>query len=102
MDESLLHNTKVNILKNDIETVKETITENMDKILARDHNIDDILNQTERLNDQSLNFSNVSKSLKRKIIWREIKFYGCIILCIIFTILIIIIAFCGGFKFDKC
>ena len=102
MDESLLHNTKVNVLKNEIEIIKETITDNMDKILIRDHSIDDVLDQTEILNDRSLNFSNVSKSLKRKIIWREIKTYGCIILCIIFIILIILIAFCGGFKFDKC
>ena len=102
MEESLLENNKINDIQDDIEKVKENITDNMQKILDRGKNIEEIVDQTDRLDDQSLNFLGASKSLKRKLLWDNIKYYGCILLSIILILFILIIAFCGGFKFDKC
>lgn len=102
MDESLLQNNKINNIQNDIEIVKENITDNMQKILDRGKNIEEILDQTDRLDDQSLKFLGASKSLKRKLLCDNIKYYGCILLSISLIVFIIIVAFCGGLKFDKC
>ena len=85
-----------------IDSVKNIMVENIDRVLERGERIELLVDKTDRLLEQSFKFEKASKSLKRDIWWRSVR-NKCIILGIVLIILGFIVAMvCGLSLKGKC
>lgn len=80
---------KISKVKHEIEEVKVTLRENIDKVLDRGDKIEVIMDKTDLLQAQSGNFRKVSTAVKRKMWWQNKKCW-----CISIIICCIVIAGC--------
>ncbi|XP_033014962.1 vesicle-associated membrane protein 8 isoform X1 [Lacerta agilis] len=86
---------KVKNLQNEVEGVKNIMTQNVERMLARGENLDHLRNKTEDLEATSEHFKTTSQKVARKYWWKNAKMI--IIICIIVAIiLILIILFATG------
>ena len=88
--------------KHNIEITKNIIIDNIDKVINRGENIENLIDETEDLNQSSLKFNKTVKKVKCKICCENMKFK--LIFCILFVIVIycILVFVCGGLDFKKC
>lgn len=76
---------KISKVKNEIEEVKSTLRNNIDKVLDRGDKIEVIMDKTDLLQAQSNNFRKVSTQVKHKMWWENKKCW-CIsglVICIV-------------------
>ncbi|CAI5783387.1 vesicle-associated membrane protein 8 [Podarcis lilfordi] len=86
---------KVKNLQNEVEGVKNIMTQNVERMLARGENLDHLRNKTEDLEATSEHFKTTSQKVARKYWWKNAKMI--IIICVIVAIiLILIILFATG------
>uniref|UniRef100_V9LI21 Vesicle-associated membrane protein 8-like protein n=1 Tax=Callorhinchus milii TaxID=7868 RepID=V9LI21_CALMI len=83
---------RVQKLQSDVEGVKNIMTENVDRILARGEKLDDLMNKTEDLQTSSEHFKTTSQKVARKYWWKNTKMI-ILIVVIVSVILILIILF---------
>ena len=83
--------TKIQKVQNEVEQVKEVMTDNIEKILKRGEKVEVLLNKSEQLSNESTIFRNSSKNLKRKICIKNAKIILGILLFIALLVIIIII-----------
>uniref|UniRef100_A0A1W7RBN7 Vesicle-associated membrane protein 8 n=1 Tax=Agkistrodon contortrix contortrix TaxID=8713 RepID=A0A1W7RBN7_AGKCO len=82
-------NDRVKNLQNEVEGVKNIMTQNVERILARGENLDHLRNKTEDLEATSEHFKTTSQKVARKYWWKNIKMIA--IICIIAVIILILI-----------
>ncbi|XP_015666636.1 vesicle-associated membrane protein 8 [Protobothrops mucrosquamatus] len=82
-------NDQVKNLQNEVEGVKNIMTQNVERILARGENLDHLRNKTEDLEATSEHFKTTSQKVARKYWWKNIKMIA--IICIIAVIILILI-----------
>ncbi|KAG8141155.1 putative Vesicle-associated membrane protein [Naja naja] len=82
-------NDRVKNLQNEVEGVKNIMTQNVERILARGENLDHLRNKTEDLEATSEHFKTTSQKVARKYWWKNIKMIA--IICIIAAIILIFI-----------
>ncbi|XP_034974543.1 vesicle-associated membrane protein 8 [Zootoca vivipara] len=88
-------NDKVKNLQNEVEGVKNIMTQNVERMLARGENLDHLRNKTEDLEATSEHFKTTSQKVARKYWWKNAKMI--IIICVIVAIiLLLIILFATG------
>ncbi|XP_025024124.1 vesicle-associated membrane protein 8, partial [Python bivittatus] len=80
---------RVKNLQNEVEGVKNIMTQNVERILARGENLDHLRNKTEDLEATSEHFKTTSQKVARKYWWKNIKMIA--IICIIAVIILILI-----------
>ena len=104
MDNSLLeeNDKRYQRIRNEVDEAKDVVVDNIERILNRGENIESLIDDTQELNDSSIKFVGASTNLKRKVQCENLKFYSLLAFGLIIIILIIVLASCGGFKFDKC
>jgi vesicle-associated membrane protein 7 len=92
---------KIQQVQNQIESVKDIMIENIDRVLERGEKIELLVDKTDRLNQQAFNFEKSSRSLKNAMLCRKIRNY--VILAIIIALIIFFIAaMVCGLDFKKC
>ncbi|XP_034286625.1 vesicle-associated membrane protein 8 [Pantherophis guttatus] len=82
-------NERVKNLQNEVEGVKNIMTQNVERILARGENLDHLRNKTEDLEATSEHFKTTSQKVARKYWWKNIKMIA--IICVIAVIILILI-----------
>jgi len=88
-------NDKINKVKNEVDELKSVMVENIEKVITRSERIEVLMDKTEDLENQALNFRHTSTALKRSLWWKNVKLailLGFIILLVLYFILAI---FCG-------
>ncbi|XP_070621578.1 vesicle-associated membrane protein 8 [Erythrolamprus reginae] len=84
---------RVKNLQNEVEGVKNIMTQNVERILARGENLDHLRNKTEDLEATSEHFKTTSQKVARKYWWKNIKMIA--IICVIAVIILILIILLG-------
>lgn len=84
---------KINMLKQKVDDVKDTMIENIELVIKRGDDLDDIASKAQMLTDGSYDFHRSSKSLKNRMLFKYIIGFllFLVIILIIITIIIIII-----------
>lgn len=80
---------RVRNLQSEVEGVKNIMTQNVERILARGENLDQLRNKTEDLEATSEHFKTTSQKVARKFWWKNMKMI--IIICVIVFIFILIV-----------
>ncbi|XP_044273426.1 vesicle-associated membrane protein 8 [Varanus komodoensis] len=86
---------QVKNLQTQVEGVKNIMTQNVERILARGENLEHLRNKTEDLEATSEHFKTTSQKVARKYWWKNIKMIA-IICVIVAIILVLIILFATG------
>ncbi|XP_038175120.1 vesicle-associated membrane protein 8 [Arvicola amphibius] len=82
-------NDLVKNLRSEVEGVKNIMTQNVERILARGENLDHLRNKTEDLEATSEHFKTTSQKVARKFWWKNVKMI--VIICVIVLVIIILI-----------
>ncbi|XP_038168181.1 vesicle-associated membrane protein 8 [Arvicola amphibius] len=82
-------NDRVRNLQSEVEGVKNIMTQNVERILARGENLDHLRNKTEDLEATSEHFKTTSQKVARKFWWKNVKMI--VIICVIVLVIIILI-----------
>ena len=88
-------------IRNQIDSVKEIMCENIDNLLERGEKIELLVDKTDQLSHSAFKFERSSKSLKNTILWNQIKMYLMIFAIIGVFCLFISMLVCG-FSLDQC
>mmetsp|Transcript_3632 Transcript_3632/g.5668 ORF Transcript_3632/g.5668 Transcript_3632/m.5668 type:complete len:218 (-) Transcript_3632:1525-2178(-) len=84
-----------------IDTVKDVMIENIDRVLERGERIELLVDKTDRLNQQAFKFEKSSKTLKNTMYYRKIRNILLLIVILVLLILFIAAMICG-FDFTNC
>jgi len=83
---------RVRRIRGEIDAVKDVMVQNIDKVLERGEKIEILVQQTNRLQTQSVGFVKRSKDLKCSLWCKNVKLMICIgVLCIVLIVIIIVI-----------
>ncbi|XP_029639233.1 vesicle-associated membrane protein 711 [Octopus sinensis] len=85
-------------LQSQVNEVKGILTQNIEKVLERGDRLDDLMDKTYELEEQSIKFHKTSRSIAKKFWWKNTKM-TCLMVCgvlILLTIIIIIILYSTG------
>tara|TARA_B100001013_G_C24486744_1_gene393500 strand:- start:176 stop:547 length:372 start_codon:yes stop_codon:yes gene_type:complete len=85
-------------IQNQIDNVRGTMRDNIDKVLERGESLDLLIDKSDALNTLSFNFRNQARNLQRKLCRENFK-RGCMIFCIVLFIIYVIIGSTCGFDF---
>jgi vesicle-associated membrane protein 7 len=89
-------NDNIDRVKMQIESVKETMVENIDALLERGEKIELLVDRTEQLNQTSYKFERSTRSLKNEMLYRKIKMYALYLVILFFICLFLAMAICGA------
>ena len=84
-----------------LDSVKEVMVENIDKVLERGEKIELLVDKTEALNQSAYKFEKQSRSLKNDLWCRGVRNKLIIAFVIILIILFIVVLACG-LDFEQC
>ncbi|XP_023395150.1 vesicle-associated membrane protein 8 isoform X1 [Loxodonta africana] len=88
-------NDRVRNLQSEVEGVKNIMTQNVERILARGENLDHLRNKTEDLEATSEHFKTTSQKVARKFWWKNVKMI--VLICVVvFIIILFIVLFATG------
>lgn len=82
-------NERVRDLQSEVEGVKNIMSQNVERILARGENLDQLRNKTEDLEASSEHFKTTSQKVARKYWWKNAKMIA--IICVIVGIIVLLI-----------
>ncbi|CAB1432103.1 unnamed protein product [Pleuronectes platessa] len=86
---------KVQTLKDQVDGVKNIMTENVDRILARGERLDDLMGKSEDLQAGAQHFKQTSVKVARSYWWKNVKMVVVIVVIVLIIILIIILLATG-------
>ncbi|XP_072258985.1 vesicle-associated membrane protein 8 [Pyxicephalus adspersus] len=82
-------NERVRDLQSEVEGVKNIMSQNVERILARGENLDQLRNKTEDLEASSEHFKTTSQKVARKYWWKNAKMIA--IICVVVGIILLLI-----------
>eukprot|EP01035_Chromulina_nebulosa_P026774 gene26774-35095_t len=88
-------------VQSQIDTVKDVMIENIDRVLERGEKIELLVDKTDRLNQQAFKFEKSSRTLKHSMYYRRLRNIIVAVLLVAVIVFIITAVVCG-IKFDKC
>ncbi|KAF3696181.1 Vesicle-associated membrane protein 8 [Channa argus] len=86
---------KVQTLKDQVDGVKNIMTQNVDRILARGERLDDLMGKSEDLQAGAQHFKQTSQKVARSYWWKNVKLIVVIIVIVLIVVLIIILLATG-------
>ncbi|KAJ8005857.1 hypothetical protein DPEC_G00122270 [Dallia pectoralis] len=86
---------KVKTLQSQVDGVKDIMTQNVDRILARGERLDDLMGKSEDLEAGAKNFERTSHKVARAYWWKNMKMWVLIVVIVLVVILIIILLTTG-------
>ncbi|KAL2092460.1 hypothetical protein ACEWY4_012258 [Coilia grayii] len=94
-EDEIVEVDKVTALKSQVDGVKEIMTQNVDRILARGERLDDLMDKSEDLQAGAQNFKQTSQKVARSYWWKNVKIIVVIIVVVLIIVLIIILLATG-------
>jgi vesicle-associated membrane protein 7 len=92
---------KIGRIKEQIDSVKQVMLENLDNVIERGDRIENLCDKTEQLKEEAIGFHTNARTLKRRMIMRNVKI--CIAIIGLIGILALVISFIAcGINFSKC
>lgn len=91
----------IGTVKSQIDEVKDVMVQNIERVLDRGEKIELLVDKTEQLNQQAFRFESNSRSLRRALYWRQMRFRA-IVGVIGFVTLYFASASICGFGFQHC
>ena len=92
---------KIGRIKDEIDSVKQIMLENLDNLIERGDRIDNLCDKTEMLKEEAQGFHNNATTLKRKMWMRNVKIAIAVFLLLCLVGLVIAFIACG-IDFHKC
>jgi len=89
-------------VQNEIDSVKNIMTENIERVLERGERIDLLVDKTDRLGGSAHEFRVRSKGLRRRMWWKNIKLMVLLTVVVIFLIYLFVGFGCGLPGWSKC
>uniref|UniRef100_A0A0F8BCY5 Vesicle-associated membrane protein 8 n=1 Tax=Larimichthys crocea TaxID=215358 RepID=A0A0F8BCY5_LARCR len=86
---------KVQALQNQVDGVKNIMTQNVDRILARGERLDELMDKSEDLQAGAQHFKQTSQKVARSYWWKNVKLIVVIVVIVLIIILIIILLATG-------
>ncbi|XP_021477629.1 vesicle-associated membrane protein 8 isoform X1 [Oncorhynchus mykiss] len=86
---------KVRTLQSQVEGVKDIMTQNVDRILARGERLDDLMGKSEDLQAGAEDFKHTSQKVARSYWWKNMKLWVVIVVIVLVIILIIVLLSTG-------
>jgi vesicle-associated membrane protein 7 len=94
-------NDALQLIRSQLDETKNVMLENLDRVFERGEKIEILCDQTTLLLDTSSSFQKNSTDLRRKMMWKNIKYGIAIIFAILLIILVIVMIACNP-NFSKC
>ncbi|XP_012671434.2 vesicle-associated membrane protein 8-like [Clupea harengus] len=94
-EEKIVEVSKYQSLSEQVDGVKNIMTQNVDRILARGERLDDLMDKSEDLQAGAQNFKQTSQKVARSYWWKNVKIVVVIIVIVIIIILIIVLLATG-------
>lgn len=92
---------KIGRIKEQIDNVKQVMLENLDNVIERGERIDNLCDKTEQLKEEAIGFHSNARTLKRKMLCRNVKI--CIAIVGLLALIALVISFIAcGMNFAKC
>jgi vesicle-associated membrane protein 7 len=88
-------------VKAQIDSVKDVMVDNIDRVLERGEKIELLVDKTDRLNQQAFKFEKSSRALKTSMYCKKIKMYLLIFFVVGLVALFVSIMICG-IDFKQC
>jgi len=92
---------RIKNVKKKVDDVKEVMLENIDKVLARGEKLEVVLEKSDKLANQAVDFRRKSTDLKRQMCFNNIKVSIVLGVVLFLVIFFIVISICG-FTFKSC
>ena len=92
---------KLKTLQKEIDGVKDIMIDNIEHLLERGEKIESLVSRTSDLADESHEFFDNSRTLRRKMWWKNLKLMLLIGFIVVLAITSLGIVLCGGFDFHK-
>lgn len=92
----------INNVQNEIDNVRDIMTENIERVLERGERIDLLVDKTDRLGGSAREFRVRSKGLRRQMWWKNVKLMVLLIVVVIFLIYLFVGFGCGLPGWSKC
>jgi vesicle-associated membrane protein 7 len=92
----------INNVQNEIDNVREIMTQNIDRVLERGERIDLLVDKTDRLGGSAHEFRVRSKNLRRQMWWKNIKLMVLLFVVVIFLLYLFVGLGCGLPGWSKC
>ncbi|XP_069022269.1 vesicle-associated membrane protein 8-like [Embiotoca jacksoni] len=86
---------KVQTLKDQVDGVKDIMTQNVDRILARGERLDDLMGKSEDLQAGAQHFKQTSQKVARTYWWKNVKMIVLIVVVVLIIVLIIVLLATG-------
>lgn len=88
--------------RREIDSVKDIMTENIERVLERGERIDLLVDKTDRLGGSARDFRVRSKNLRRQFWWKNVRLMVLLGVVVVFLLYIFIGFGCGLPSFQKC
>eukprot|EP00732_Lithocolla_globosa_P006534 Lithocolla_globosa_v1_NODE_7658_length_917_cov_25.230858.p1 type:complete len:236 gc:universal NODE_7658_length_917_cov_25.230858:842-135(-) len=93
---------RINEVRNEIDTVKNVMVQNIEKVLERGERMELLVDKTDNLNQQAFQFSKRSTQLKRAMWWKNIKLMIILAFVCLIVLYILVCFACGFPAWHKC
>lgn len=89
-------------VKSEIDSVKNIMVDNIEKVLERGERIELLVDKTETLQSNAFRFKKQSTALKRAMWWKNVKLTLVIVFVVLIVVYFIVALICGGLAFQRC
>ncbi|XP_071488018.1 vesicle-associated membrane protein 7-like [Diadema antillarum] len=84
-------NDKVAVLQNQVDEVKDIMTQNIDKVLSRGEKLDDLLVKTEDLEASARTFQKTASKVRKKMWWQNTRMKIILVIVVLIVILAVVL-----------
>ncbi|KAJ6164664.1 hypothetical protein N7470_003336 [Penicillium chermesinum] len=88
--------------RREIDSVRDIMTENIERVLERGERIDLLVDKTDRLGGSAHDFRIRSRGLRRRMWWKNIKLMVLLVLVVVFLVYLFVGFGCGLPAWSKC
>jgi vesicle-associated membrane protein 7 len=91
----------IGTVKSQIDEVRDVMVQNIERVLERGEKIELLVDKTDQLNQQAFRFESNSRSLRRHLYWRQMRWRATIAVIVLVTLYFASVSVCG-FGFQHC
>ena len=88
--------------KKEIDSVKDIMTENIERVLERGERIDLLVDKTDRLGGSARDFRVRSRGLRRQMWWKNVRIMVLLVVVVVFLLYLFVGMGCGLPAWSKC
>jgi len=88
--------------RKEIDSVRDIMTENIERVLERGERIDLLIDKTDRLGGSARDFRVRSRGLRRQMWWKNVKLMALLVVVILFLLYLFVGMGCGLPAWGKC